>query len=45
VRPEPGKASGEGRLLLADVGPVDDALTVGSLYVPNGRELDHWHYR
>jgi exodeoxyribonuclease-3 len=35
----------EGRLLLADVGPADDPLTVGALYVPNGRELDHWHYR
>ena len=34
----------EGRLLLADVGPEDAPVTVGSLYVPNGRELDHWHY-
>jgi exodeoxyribonuclease-3 len=31
-------------LLLADVGPVDAPVTVGSLYVPNGRELDHWHF-
>lgn len=36
--------SHEGRLLLADVGPDDAPVTVGSLYVPNGRELDHWHY-
>ena len=36
--------SHEGRLLLADVGPEDAPVTVGSLYVPNGRELDHWHY-
>ncbi|MFN8025768.1 MAG: exodeoxyribonuclease III [Acidimicrobiia bacterium] len=34
----------EGRLLLADVGPEDAPVTVGSLYVPNGRELDHWHF-
>ena len=34
----------EGRLLLADVGPDDAPVTVGSLYVPNGRELDHWHF-
>ncbi len=44
-RPESTWPTGEGRLLLADVGPVDDPLTVGALYVPNGRELDHWHYR
>jgi exodeoxyribonuclease-3 len=37
--------SHEGRLLLADVGPEDTPVTVGSLYVPNGRELDHWHYQ
>jgi exodeoxyribonuclease III len=35
----------EGRLLLADVGPEAAPVTVGSLYVPNGRELDHWHYQ
>lgn len=34
----------EGRLLLADVGPVGAPVTVGSLYVPNGREVDHWHF-
>jgi exodeoxyribonuclease-3 len=37
--------SHEGRLLLAEVGPPDEPVTVGSLYVPNGREVDHWHYR
>ena len=36
--------SHEGRLLLADVGTEAAPVTVGSLYVPNGRELDHWHY-
>jgi exodeoxyribonuclease-3 len=36
--------SHEGRLLLADVGPEHAPVTVGSLYVPNGRELDHWHF-
>jgi exodeoxyribonuclease III len=36
--------SHEGRLLLADVGPEAAPVTVGALYVPNGRELDHWHY-
>jgi len=36
--------SHEGRLLLAEVGPDAAPVTVGSLYVPNGRELDHWHY-
>ena len=44
-RPESVWPMGEGRLLLAEVGPADAPLTVGALYVPNGRELDHWHYR